>query len=117
MSADPRISTEAAVAGLAEQVKAIGREIGQMRRENAEKLQSIADDVGETKEQTKITNGRVNKHDIQIHDIEIREANREAARQQEDDRRDRTFRRMSWAITTALAVLSIAVGVLIAIVG
>lgn len=66
MSADPRVSTEAAVARLSAQMEGIGREIGQMRREIADKLGDLAQDVADTKAQAKITNGRVTAHDREI---------------------------------------------------
>lgn len=128
MSADPRVSTEAAVAGLSAQVEAIGREIGQMRREIADKLGGIEEDVAETKAQVKITNGRVTAHDRELDRIQTREQVRteiladQQGKQEKQitdnrDRQDRRMRLMQWIVGVALAVLIPAVGWLITIVG
>lgn len=128
MSADPRVSTEAAVARLSAQMEGIGREIGQMRREIADKLGDLAQDVADTKAQAKITNGRVTAHDREIDRIQTREQVRtEILADQQDkqekritaerDRQDRRMRLMQWVIGVALAILIPAVGWLITIVG
>lgn len=128
MSADPRVSTEAAVARLSAQMEGIGREIGQMRREIADKLGDLAMDVADTKAQAKITNGRVTAHDREIDRIQTREQVRtEILADQQDkqekritaerDRQDRRMRLMQWVIGVALAILIPAVGWLITIVG
>ncbi len=128
MSADPRVSTEAAVARLSAQMEGIGREIVQMRREIADKLGDLAQDVADTKAQAKITNGRVTAHDREIDRIQTREQVRtEILADQQDkqekritaerDRQDRRMRLMQWVIGVALAILIPAVGWLITIVG
>lgn len=128
MSGDARVSTEAAIAGLSAEVRAIGREIGQMRREIADKLDDIEGDVAETKAQAKTTNGRVTAHDREIDRIQTREQVRtqllaEQAGQQEKritaerDRQDRRMRLLQWIVGVALALLIPAVGWLITIVG
>jgi len=128
VSADPRVSTEAAVARLSAQMEGIGREIGQMRREIADKLGDLAQDVADTKAQAKITNGRVTAHDREIDRIQTREQVRtEILADQQDkqekritaerDRQDRRMRLMQWVIGVALAILIPAVGWLITIVG
>lgn len=116
------------VARLSAQIDAIGREIGQMRREIASQLARIEEDVADAKVQARTTDERVTAHDRELDRITTREQVRaDMLREQQEDRdrraaadRERQNRRMrllQWIVGVTLAVLVPAVGWLIAIVG
>jgi Sec-independent protein translocase protein TatA len=110
VSADPRVSTEAAVARLSAQMEAIGREIGQMRRDTSDRLDRI-----ET--QTRLTNGRVSRNDQRIRELEHIEEDRADDHRQSERHRDRVFVRATWVIGTLLTLLIAGVGWILTILG
>ena len=76
MSADPRVSTEAAIARLSGQVDGLGHEI-----------RDLKNTAKDTLSQTRTTNGRVTKAEQEIMEIKIRGEERERAEQKlADDR-------------------------------
>jgi len=110
MSADPRVSTEAAIARLDARLEGIGREIGQMRRDTAEDLARI-------EAQTKLTNGRVTKNDQRIRELEHIEEDRADDHRQSERHRDQVFVRATWVIGTLLTLLIAGVGWILTLLG
>lgn len=115
MSADPRVSTEAAIARLSAQVDGLGREIGQLRRDVSGDLAGIRTELRSVTEQVRTTNGKVRAHDLQLAEDRARADERARAQSETLARADRRWTRIAWSVGLAATVLLAAVGWAIAL--